>query len=458
MNAATFVKYFFIILLLVIFAYQSWKTVSKYLERKTMYQITTKDDDNILFPSITFCKKFMYTQRDFLSLFQNGKVEVQNAKEYFKNVTLSRSELVTFLNMNTIEGSNSFPCNTLTGLRPGAPCTFPYVFPDCSLSFKSSRCPNTTSQSFQRCQVHDDIHSCYTRTYLNGSAILGRWGDCRPAANCSSSVSLNSPVYNLTSSLYGGDWYEGVYGLENRASQHCHTFNPRNVSLPGPRGQLYAYLGLPSTSLLTDFTRAFDIYLHERNQFWPGNDMERVGQTKNIDLELNNEIWGTFSTSQIKKLNKAEEPCVEQEDYSLTTCLMEFVASSTGCYLDWGQTFRSDISPPCRSLQEIIKAEQVLYTVSRLSWNKLTEKSGCYGKCRYKKFTFTEVKITLLDFCFCELLLFCRAATSGSAGGRPGHPHSSCRRRPPGSGWRRSCLSSDLRMSSMELEELSACS
>ena len=120
---------------------------------------------------------------------------------------------------------------------------------------------------------------------------------------------MNSPLYNLTSALYEGDWYEGVYGLDNRASGHCHTFNPPNVSLAGHQGQLYAYLGLPASSLVTDFTRAFDIYLHERNQFWPGSDMENIGQTPRIDLELNNEMWGTFTTTEVKKLNRAEEQC-----------------------------------------------------------------------------------------------------------------------------------------------------
>ena len=68
-------------------------------------------------------------------------------------------------------------------------------------------------------------------------------------------LSMNSPVYNMTSSLYSAQWQEGLYGLRNRASAHCHTFNPSSVSVVGHKGQLYAYLGLPSTNLLTDFTR-----------------------------------------------------------------------------------------------------------------------------------------------------------------------------------------------------------
>ena len=112
-------------------------------------------------------------------------------KEHFQALTFTRSELVTFLNMNTLEGSNSFPCNTLTGLKPGAPCTFPFVYPDCKLAFKSGLCkinPANYNATYVKCGVNDDTSTCFTRKYINNSAILGRWGDCRPGFNCSSSV------------------------------------------------------------------------------------------------------------------------------------------------------------------------------------------------------------------------------------------------------------------------------
>ena len=125
------------------------------------------------------------------SLLNTEKFDMKKAKEYFQALTFTRSELVTFLNMNTLEGSNSFPCNTLTGLKAGAPCVFPFVYPDCKLAFKSGRCKSNLTnfpETFQRCRVNDDTSACYTRTYHNTSGILGQWGACRPAANCSSSV------------------------------------------------------------------------------------------------------------------------------------------------------------------------------------------------------------------------------------------------------------------------------
>ena len=80
MRLTRLVKFFLTFSLFVIFASQSWTTVRKYLERKTLYQITTRDEENILFPSITFCKKFMYTQREFLSILRAKEVDVKRVR------------------------------------------------------------------------------------------------------------------------------------------------------------------------------------------------------------------------------------------------------------------------------------------------------------------------------------------------------------------------------------------
>ena len=120
--------------------------------------------------------------------------------------------------------------------------------------------------------------------------------------------------------------------------------------------------------------------------------MENIGQTEHIELQLNNEIWGSFTLSQIKKLNKASEPCEEEEKYSFTECMMEFVVRETGCYLELGQTFSSANYPVCTTVQQIVNMEKLLHRISKLSWTKLTKISGCYGKCQYKKFIFTEVE------------------------------------------------------------------
>ena len=217
------------------------------------------------------------------------------------------------------------------------------------------------------------------------------------------------------------------------------------------------FLGLPSSSLLTDFTRAYDIYLHERSQFWPGTDMENIGQTEMIEVQLHTEIWGSFTVSLIKKLNKVSDPCEEAEDYSFTECLMEFVVRSTGCYLDWGQTFSSANYPVCTTLQQIISMEKLLHRISKLSWTKLTKITRCYGKCQYKKFTFTQVNVRETGKTMLEFLSY-RPVRRGSTGKFLRPRRSSSLQRRPGLDWRRRWSSLDLMTLLMGSEGRWACS
>ena len=43
------------------------------------------------------------------------------------------------------------------------------------------------------------------------------------------------------------------------------------------------------------YKKGFEIFLHEKGQLWPGMDMERIGQTKPVDLPAKTEVWGTFT-------------------------------------------------------------------------------------------------------------------------------------------------------------------
>ena len=129
----------------------------------------------------------MYREK-FQHVLKTNNFSSDEIRNMFIEKTFSRSELIGFINMNTIQGVgvNNFPCNTVSGLKPGSPCSFPFLFPDCELSVKAKLCGRIPPQQpiwHERCTEAD---ICFTRTYQNNSAMLGQWGDCN--ANCSSSV------------------------------------------------------------------------------------------------------------------------------------------------------------------------------------------------------------------------------------------------------------------------------
>ena len=91
-----------------------------------LYQtkVSMNDDGSLLFPSITICKDEMfvnvkYSDRGLLTRLQTGEVSAENARSWFVNRTFSRSDLVKFLSIKTVKGSdqNNFPCNAASGPR-----------------------------------------------------------------------------------------------------------------------------------------------------------------------------------------------------------------------------------------------------------------------------------------------------------------------------------------------------
>ena len=112
----------------------------------------------------------------------------------FQERTFSRSRLVRFLSTNTVGGDNNYPCSTVGGPRAGEACSFPVMYPDCSLERKARLCedsPGIAPAEYTYCGAIDILDQdretdtlpwCYTRTYHNKSHITSEFGYCSP--NC----------------------------------------------------------------------------------------------------------------------------------------------------------------------------------------------------------------------------------------------------------------------------------
>ena len=69
------------------------------------------------------------------------------------------------------------------------------------------------------------------------------------------------------------------------------------------------------------YKKGFEIFLHEKGQLWPGLDMERIGQTKPVDLPARTEVWGTFTAVSRHALDRPSAPCTTDPNYSFTQCM-----------------------------------------------------------------------------------------------------------------------------------------
>ena len=197
-----------------------------------LLQVSFIDEGTILFPSVTFCKKFMFDQPPgVLSLLGSGNFSTRDAKEWFQNHTWSRSQLFNFFTHSTLNSSHHYPCNTIDGPKAGSPCSFPFLYPDCGLLEKSINCKNNeTSQPklYNNC-IPGDTPWCYTRTYQNHSHILGQYGFCSSQCRAEES-SMENKKFNLASENCKEHWEEGVFSLDQYEGRHCYTYNPTNRS------------------------------------------------------------------------------------------------------------------------------------------------------------------------------------------------------------------------------------
>ena len=156
-------------------------------------------------------------------------------------------------------------------------------------------------------------------------------------------------MYNLASQEHTDLWSEDIFILDSGSSGHCHAYNPANHSLAKANGGFYALLGIKypfickakmnkllyfavlgrvNQSYVADHTKGFKIYLHEKGEFWPGMEMENIGQTKPIHVPTNTEVRGTFRVVQKINLDKDSDHCVEDTGYSYTKCMKDYVATT----------------------------------------------------------------------------------------------------------------------------------
>ena len=102
---------------------------------------------------------------------------------------------------------------------------------------------------------------------------------------------------------------------------------------------------MANNSNTNDLTKGFEIYLHEKDQFWPGMEMEHIGQTKSLYIPTKTEVWGSFTAVRKINIAKKSAPCVKDPGYSYTRCMLTHLATTAGCHLDWVTPAAGQ--PPC---------------------------------------------------------------------------------------------------------------
>ena len=140
---------FFLVVLILLFLWQTMYATLKYLERTTIASTTYIDHGSISFPSITVCKK--YSNGPSLRKIINSSISIGAKINQLHMKTWRRNEVFFFFSHSGMFNL-SFPCTTKDsqGTNPGKPCSFPFL--------------NFDGKPTEKCIA--DMGFCYTR-YLH---------------------------------------------------------------------------------------------------------------------------------------------------------------------------------------------------------------------------------------------------------------------------------------------------
>ena len=116
---------FVTIVLLILFLWQSYKAIDKFLIKSTWMPRTSIDEGVVLYPSVSVCKRYFFgpTTKEIM----NDSVPIQIKIQKIQNNTWNKDKLFYFVSHSKMFNV-TFPCNTIKGgSDPGKPCSFPLV-------------------------------------------------------------------------------------------------------------------------------------------------------------------------------------------------------------------------------------------------------------------------------------------------------------------------------------------
>ena len=123
-NIAVF-NFLVMMILFLLFSWQTYYAVVKYLTYDTRMSSSNIDAGSILYPSITVCKKYSdgLSQQDI----KNKSYTIKNKIDILHRNFWRKDKLFYFFSHSKMFNT-TFPCNTLDGAtEQGKACSFPFI-------------------------------------------------------------------------------------------------------------------------------------------------------------------------------------------------------------------------------------------------------------------------------------------------------------------------------------------
>ena len=151
-------------ILLALFMRQCSISITKFFSNKTTFHTTSREEDMVLYPSVSVCKKYTFdTYFDYL--FDGKTSNLSEIKKLVRNNSWDIEKVFYFFSHPGMLGL-TFPCTTtLDGGDPGKPCMFPFPLPDYDdYEYDDSTEDEKQYKDHHECHVmQTSSPACYTR-------------------------------------------------------------------------------------------------------------------------------------------------------------------------------------------------------------------------------------------------------------------------------------------------------
>ena len=250
--------------------------------QKHKYELNFKEVEQIQYPSISICKKYGIEGG---SILYDESFDINRVVETYRNKTQSLNEQIYFFTHPGIMNL-TFPCTTiLGGTTPGRPCVFPVTF-----TIQQIWEPYFSNKCFDGNIMQTPQPACFTKVGNNNSVDHWKgtdtfWGLC--PKECNGELPVPSSPYNLAKSKYANLWSSHFFDLNAWENGLCHTYDPPKKTETGKVNHAYfmmSYLNLTQVSY-----NDYDIFIHEKGQFWPRTGMTPFGQPNSIRKDFKKE-------------------------------------------------------------------------------------------------------------------------------------------------------------------------
>ena len=263
----------------------------------------------------------------------------------------------------------TFPCTTvLGGMDPGKPCMFPLSYPDWDTGIDNTH---------YTCFLMDTSSpACATQIHEKGNKY-DHFGLC--SDQCNGELPEPWSPYNLAKKTYKDIWRSQFYDLSSFENGFCHTYDPPIKSSTGLINRPYFMF-----HKLRNYND-FDIFIHEKGQFWPRSDMFSFGQPEPVKISYADDVQIIFSIKEIDHINNEKNDCNDDEGYSLTKCVEDFVERDTNCKLNFSNTALNQ-NENC-SESNFQKYFKLLIWLKNAKLSDIKRKSGCKRKCKIVQYS-----------------------------------------------------------------------